>query len=535
MKKVQVDPKRPDIVFRVPETYQFKKKLGAGAYGCVCSFEDSETKKTVAVKKITDAYREVIDAKRILREIKILQHLKHDNLVEIFDILPPESPTDEDIYIVMPLMYADLHKVIQSKQELSEKHMQYFIYQILRGLHYLHGANILHRDLKPGNVLVDENCDLRICDLGLARGCEAKDGSADKDQERLKTMTEYVATRWYRAPEVILDAAHYTYQMDVWAVGCIIVEMLGRQPLFTGEHYIDQIKKIVKIVGHPTKLGEDTSWMSPEAKQFMASVPLYPGQDLQQMFPNANPLAVDLAKQMLVIDWRKRISVENAMKHPYLKPYFDARDLKTPVQKIDWAFDDFEPTKKGVQERIFAEAAKFHPEILERDAGKLKGSLATSGTEKASRRASQQIWVILKKKEEEYEAEGGNFEVVRENLESRVVRLYERLSFDWQGWRYTALLLKCLEGGALVNCIFWDFGENEKKWRNERRRLMKYGGVMPLDMVADVLRDMVYGCGAVHECEHKHEDIKPENVVFIQKDRGVSRREQDRGARVKGQ
>lgn len=126
-------------------------------------------------------------------------------------------------------METDMHRVIYSRQDLTDDHIQYFMYQLLRGCLYIHSANIIHRDLKPSNLLLNKNCDLKVCDFGLARGYE----------ESTTTLTEYVVTRWYRAPEVILNASHYSNALDVWSIGCIFAELLGRAPLFPGDDYLD--------------------------------------------------------------------------------------------------------------------------------------------------------------------------------------------------------------------------------------------------------------------------------------------------------
>lgn len=129
------------------------------------------------------------------------------------------------------LMEADLHKLIYSKHQLSDDHYQYFMYQLLRGVLFLHSANIMHRDLKPSNILVNMNCDLKICDFGLARGFGGDD---DPNQQQEKTI--YVVTRWYRAPEVMLNQQHYTEALDVWSIGCIFGELMMRATLFQGHH-----------------------------------------------------------------------------------------------------------------------------------------------------------------------------------------------------------------------------------------------------------------------------------------------------------
>ena len=148
--------------------YEPVENIGTGAYGVVCSAVHRKTKQKVAIKKIPDIFTVDTIAKRTLREVKILKHFKHDNVISIRDILKPSEQLDKfrDIYIVFDLMESDMHKVIHSRQEISDEHIRYFLYQILRGLKYIHSANVIHRDLKPSNLLVNENCDLKIGDFG---------------------------------------------------------------------------------------------------------------------------------------------------------------------------------------------------------------------------------------------------------------------------------------------------------------------------------------------------------------------------------
>jgi serine/threonine protein kinase len=141
-------------------------------------------------------------------------------------ILKPDSRKEfNEIYVVSELMETDLTQVIKSNQPLSDEHIQFFLYQTLRGLKYMHSAGILHRDLKPRNLLVNSNCDLKICDFGLARAV------IPLFQTQSAVMTDYIATRWYRAPEVILSWKKYSTAIDVWSVGCILAELITRKPL----------------------------------------------------------------------------------------------------------------------------------------------------------------------------------------------------------------------------------------------------------------------------------------------------------------
>lgn len=151
------------IKFQVDSKYSILETIGEGAYGVVCSAVNNSNGQRVAIKKICDVFNVPAITKRTLRELKILKHFKHDNIISIKEIIKPPSLTDyTDVYLVLDLMGSDLHHIIHSSQKLSEEHLRYFLYQLLRGLKYVHTANIIHRDLKPSNLLVNKDCELKI-------------------------------------------------------------------------------------------------------------------------------------------------------------------------------------------------------------------------------------------------------------------------------------------------------------------------------------------------------------------------------------
>jgi mitogen-activated protein kinase 1/3 len=359
------------VTFKVPANLELIKKVGSGAYGTVASFQDKDGKK-VAVKKITDAFHDLIDGKRILREVKLLRTFNHDNIISILDMYPPDSPDFDDIYIVTDLMETDLHRVIYSKQVLAEEHHQYFTYQILRGLHYLHSANVVHRDLKPSNILANKNCDIKICDFGLARGF----GSDEDDP----TLTDYVVTRWYRAPEVVLLASEYTKSIDVWSVGCILCEIIGRAPLFQGKDHLDQIKKILMVIGSPTEA--DLDWLPAKcpARAFIKKVPPSTRVPWTGVCPKSSRCNLDKASttavaaidRMLTFHPEQRATVPQCLEFPYFVNLHMPDDEPTAAQKVDWAFDKFTPTKRLLQNYIYVECAKFHKDIVQRDQSLLR-------------------------------------------------------------------------------------------------------------------------------------------------------------------
>lgn len=339
-------------VFVVDERYQFIKQIGHGAYGVVVSAFDSKTRTKVAIKKVPKAFEDLIDAKRIYREIKLLAYFSHENVISLLDIERPSARTGfEDIYIVTDLMETDLHRVVYSRQDLTDEHIQYFMYQLLRGLLFMHSADVIHRDLKPSNVLLNKNCDLKICDLGLARGF---------DQAKDDNLTEYVVTRWYRAPEVILNASRYTKAIDVWSVGCIFAELIGRSPLFPGEDYLDQVQRIIAVLGMPGV--EDLSFIGNDsAKRYLRTLPRRQRVPWASLYPKANPVALDLLNKMLVFNPNKRSTVAECLTHPYFQGLHCSEEEPVSQAPFDWSFDDFTPTKPGLQSMIYEESLRFHP------------------------------------------------------------------------------------------------------------------------------------------------------------------------------
>ncbi|CAA2989116.1 mitogen-activated kinase 3 [Olea europaea subsp. europaea] len=326
--------------------------IGRGAYGIVCSMLNTESNEIVAMKKIGNAFDSYIDAKRTLREIKLLRHLDHENVISIRDIVPPPLRTEfTDVYIATELMDTDLHQIIRSNQSLSEEHCQYFLYQILRGLKYIHSANVIHRDLKPSNLLLNANCDLKIIDFGLARPTMENE-----------FMTEYVVTRWYRAPELLLNSSEYTAAIDVWSVGCIYMELLNRKPLFEGKDHVHQMRLVTELLGTPTESDLDFI-LNEDAKRYIRQLPRRPRQLLAQVFPHVNPLAIDLIDKMLTVNPGRRITVEEALAHPYLAGLHDIADEPVCSEPFSFDFEQQVLTEEQIKDMIYQEALALNPEF----------------------------------------------------------------------------------------------------------------------------------------------------------------------------
>ncbi|XP_043959279.1 mitogen-activated protein kinase 7 [Gambusia affinis] len=348
-----------DVKFDVGEEYDVIETIGTGAYGVVSSARRRDNGQQVAIKKISNAFEVVTNAKRTLRELKILKHFKHDNIIAIKDILQPNLPHSafKSVYVVLDLMESDLHQIIHSAQTLTPEHTRYFLYQLLRGLKYVHSANVIHRDLKPSNLLVNESCELKIGDFGMARGLSSH------PEESYCFMTEYVATRWYRAPELLLSLNHYSLAIDMWSVGCIFAEMMGRMQLFPGKNYVHQLQLILSVLGTPPE-GLIGSIRADRVRSYVQSLPSRTPVPLAKLYPQAEASALDLLRAMLQFDPRERISVTEALAHPYVSKYHDPDDEPTCVPAFDFEFDKLPMNKEQIKEAILMEIQDFHKKKL---------------------------------------------------------------------------------------------------------------------------------------------------------------------------
>ncbi|KAI9187907.1 MAPK protein hog1 [Blastocladiella emersonii ATCC 22665] len=331
-------------IFEVTDRYTDLQPIGMGAFGLVCSAVDKLTEQPVAIKKILKPFSNVVLAKRTCRELKLLRHMKHDNVICLIDIFLSPS---EDIYFVTDLLGTDLHRLLLSRP-LDTQFIQYFLYQILRGLKYIHSAGVIHRDLKPSNILVNENCDLKICDFGLARTNDPQ-------------MTGYVSTRYYRAPEIMLTWQKYDNAVDLWSVGCIFAELLTGKPLFPGKDHVNQFSIITELLGSPPESMVATI-CSENTLKFVKSLPPRDPKPFAEAFPGVDPLALDLLSKMLVFDSRERVTAEQALAHPYLAMYHDETDEPVSDKQFDWSFTDAELTLEQWQEFTIQEINSFQQE-----------------------------------------------------------------------------------------------------------------------------------------------------------------------------
>ncbi|KAH9620642.1 hypothetical protein KSS87_002948, partial [Heliosperma pusillum] len=322
--------------------YKIEEVIGKGSYGVVCSAYDTHLGEKVAIKKINDIFEHVSDATRILREIKLLRLLRHADIVEIKHILlPPSRREFKDIYVVFELMESDLHQVIKANDDLTPEHYQFFLYQLLR-------ANVFHRDLKPKNILANADCKLKICDFGLAR-------VAFNDTPTAIFWTDYVATRWYRAPELCGSFfSKYTPAIDIWSIGCIFAELLTGKPLFPGKNVVHQLDLMTELLGTPS--AEAIARIRNEkARRYLSSMRKKKPIPFTHKFPNADPLAL----------------------HPYFRGLakVEREPSAQPVTKMEFEFERRRVSKDDVRELIYREILEYHPKMLRES---LDGSEPTS-------------------------------------------------------------------------------------------------------------------------------------------------------------
>ena len=346
--------------FWIDPAYKVTKGLGQGAYGSVASAVHIASGESIAIKKVSNVFTKRILTKRALRELKLLRHFRgHKNITCLYDLDITNPSAFNEVYLYEELMEADLHAIIRSGQPLTDAHFQSFIYQTLCGLKYIHSANVLHRDLKPGNLLVNADCELKICDFGLARGFDPDQNTVMSGQQEF--MTEYVATRWYRAPEIMLSHQNYNTAIDLWSVGCILAELLGRRPIFKGSDYVDQLNQILYYIGTPSETMLRRV-ASPRAQQYIRSLPFKAPVPFEQLYPQATPLAIDMLRRLLSFDPSQRITCDEALEHPYLAVWHDPNDEPVCANKFDFSFEQVDDIE-GMKKLILQEVISFRREV----------------------------------------------------------------------------------------------------------------------------------------------------------------------------
>ncbi|XDV48910.1 hypothetical protein PO909_018258 [Leuciscus waleckii] len=324
--------------------YQDLRPLGVGASGLVLSAVDRRSGLRVAVKKLV--MRDAVSAKHALREVKITRRLQHENVVRVYDVLGPSGhPLPRDlthvpaIYIVQECMETDLARLLE-QGPLPAEHATLLFYQLLRGLKFIHSANVLHRDLKPANIFINtEQMLLKIGDFGLAR-------IVDPHYSHKGYLSEGMVTKWYRSPRLLLSPNNYTKAIDMWAAGCILAEMLTGRMLFAGAHELEQMQLILDTV--PVIREEDR-------QELLKVMPSFVGQgwevkkSLRELLPEVEEKGIDFLECILTFNPMDRLTAEAALSHSYLQRYSCPQDEPVSLQpfRIEDELEDSVVTEHG--------------------------------------------------------------------------------------------------------------------------------------------------------------------------------------------
>lgn len=407
----------------VSARYDVKKVIGRGSYGSVSEAYDRDTGVVVAIKHMKRLFSDLTDCKRILRELAILTRLQHPNVVRVHDIIvPADINTFNELCLVLEICDTDLKKLVKTDVTLTMRHINTLLCTLFQGLQYIHACGIIHRDLKPANCLANQDCQVKICDFGLARAVggeqlhlhslpntprdevasrdvaacnswnrcpEAQEHVVATTEAKKRIMTKHVVTRWYRAPELALLQDQYTTAIDIWSVGCILAELLqmlnpqvhpsDRGPLFPGNSCYplspvrnssgrrshtrgqrDQLEVIFDVLGTPSE--EDIAHLSTEAaRRELREFKKRKGSGIKSQVPDAGVREVEFLTQMLQFNPQRRITVEQALENEAMVEVTrTVEDAATPSQVVL----DFEKEPELLQPRLRSyfdqEIKRFH-------------------------------------------------------------------------------------------------------------------------------------------------------------------------------
>jgi len=280
------------------------EKIGEGTYGVVFKGKNTKTGEIVAMKKIRLESEDEGVPSTAIREISLLKELQHPNIVCLQDVLMQEAK----LYLIFEFLTMDLKKYMDTNipkdGQMDPKLTKSYTYQLLQGMLFCHQRRVLHRDMKPQNLLIDKNGCIKIADFGLARAFGIP----------VRVYTHEVVTLWYRAPEVLLGSPKYSCPIDIWSIGTIFAEMVNRRPLFQGDSEIDQLFRIFRVLRTPT----EELWPGvTQLPDFKASFPNWATMNLKNSMKKLEPAGLELLEAMLVYDPSKRISAKKALLHPY--------------------------------------------------------------------------------------------------------------------------------------------------------------------------------------------------------------------------
>lgn len=349
-----------NLDLQISRRYEIISKIGKGAYGIVWKAIDkySGSNGPIALKKVFNAFKSSIDAQHIYREVSYLLALRcHPFIINLKNVYRSEN--DNDLYLVFELMENDLYSIIKSNL-LHDIHQRYIFWQLLTTIKYIHSAGLMHRDLKPSNLLINSDSSIKLCDFGLSRTF-----TIQNDINTCFVIDEnpnFVATRWYRPPEILLGSSYHTPAIDMWSAGCILAELVTGQPLFPGTSSIDQIERVLAYMGRPTQDDlnsfQKSEYDKNNVQRILSKISyIYPPFDFQNEMKNVPDDAIDLIKKLTCFNPSSRLTAEKALEHPYVKQFHSPKKEVVASRPIHISLDDSKKfTVRDYKNQLYREA-----------------------------------------------------------------------------------------------------------------------------------------------------------------------------------
>ena len=323
--------------------YEVLGVVGEGAYGIVYKCINKETKEIVAIKKFKESEDEIVQ-KTMKRELTMLKKVSNKNIVEFKEAYLHKK----NLFLVFEFVDRNLLEVLeQYPNGLDPELIKYFVFQMIKACQYLHNKNIIHRDIKPENLLIDNKNNLKVCDFGFARDIELNEYNNNKE-----IMTDYVATRWYRAPELLITGGIYGPAVDYWAIGCIMGELVDGNPLFPGDNEIDQVDCIQKILGNLPEYLIEMYYENPIYNQNELKMVDEPEGLESRYGKKLSEDAIDFMKGLLELDYNKRLNKDNVFEHKYFKGYKYLNNYDDDNNNKNNENNEFEDEKIRIMKKI---------------------------------------------------------------------------------------------------------------------------------------------------------------------------------------
>jgi serine/threonine protein kinase len=346
------------------DAYELQTDLGKGAQGKVCKVFHKRDKMHFSMKKVDINFNSPINCLNVLREIKILKNITHRHIIGLKEVLAKETmATYDHIYLITDLMDIDLKNVIYSEQDLTIEHVKKIAFQIITGIEYIHRKGIMHRDIKPANILVNKDCNVKLCDFGMAK---ANLQNATFEGRQFPMNSCNVTTRWYRAPEVLFEFDDYTESMDVWSFGCVLAEMLTRQPFMRGKTDLEQVGLVADLIGHPPR--EIFSRLNQGLQDFFEDQINMP-KNFKKMFLMLDKDGIDLLQRIFTYDYKRRISAKAILEHPFFSEESDEsrNELQEVLDSVNdedldirlFSFETKELSSHDFRRLIFVEQGEY--------------------------------------------------------------------------------------------------------------------------------------------------------------------------------